>query len=536
MANLGFANLIRSLLNYVRLPTKTLSIIGLALASIIIAAGLAVWTWFDFADVLADAETIDLSTVMAMDAVARNSLQAVDGVLESVVDTIDKDGIGNLAAESENLERFARRLPGLGTIYIADNAGNLVAAVPPLRTPINVGDREWFRILRDEKREPRVVHALKRFSYVGHVQRGDAAGNLFFPVARSIRGPDGTFVGAVQVGVEVAYIAHVFKALDAGFRLDVRSEAKLGIYRTKDGSVVAAFPVTEALLAETVSTSPYFSLLAKLEGQSWTGWVRDGDERHLVSARSVRGWPLIVSVSLPESEVYSVAWTRLLWHSVVAALMIATLSLLAVIANRQARREAMLTAELEHRVKNTLSVVATVVERARTDTKSIDEYVSSLRARIQSMAGTETLLTQTRGRGVSLADLVRTELRPYATGTNTSVDGPPVYLLPVASHALAMVLHELVTNAAKYGALSLPAGHVAVLWRRTADQSSAPVLRIEWKETEGPQVAAPGREGYGSSVIRDLLAYEIDGRVDLVFESDGVRCTIELPANAQTVG
>ena len=401
---------------------------------------------------------------------------------------------------------------------------------------MNVSDREWFRSLQDEKVEPQVGQAFRNFPYVGRAIRGDTVGNLFFPVARAIRGLDGAFVGAVQVGVEVGYLADLFRAVDSGFRsLDVRSAAKLGMYRTKDGSVVAAFPVTEMLPDEMVATSPYFSLLASSEGQSWTGWTRDSGEKRLVSARSLRGWPLIVSVSLPESEVYQLAWNRFLWRSIVAAISIAALSLIAVLVNRQARREAVLTAELDHRVKNTLAVVATVIERAREDFKSIDDFASSLRSRIQSMAGTQTLLSQSRERGVSLADLVRTELRPYAAGTNTNVDGPAVYLLPAPSHALAMVLHELATNAAKYGALSQPGGHVSVRWMQMADPSSAPMLRIEWKETGGPQVAAPAREGYGSSVIRDLLVYEMAGKVDLVFESDGVSCTIELPANAETV-
>ena len=441
------------------------------------------------------------------------------------------------AHASIGLERYARRLPGTGTIYAADSGGNVVAAVPSLRAPINVSDRDWFKSLKDEKVEPLSGQAFRNFPYVGRALRGDTATNLFFPVARAIWGPDGAFVGAVQVGIEVAYFADVFRALDRGYRsLDVRSEAKLGMYRTKDGSVIAAFPVTEAIVAETVATSPYFTLLTGSEGQSWTGWTRDSGERHLVSARSLRGWPLIVSVSLPESEVYSLAWTRLLWRSVVVAITIAALSLIAVLVNRQARREAVLMAELEHRTENTLAVVATVIERAREDTKSIDDFVTSLRSRIQSIAGTETLLSQSRGQGVSLPDLVRTELRPYATGTNTSVDGPPVYLLPAPSRALAMVLHELTTNAAKYGALSQSGGHVSVRWRQTAELSSAPMLRIEWKETGGPQVSAPTREGYGSSVIRDLLAFEMAGRVDLVFEADGVNCTIELPANAEIVG
>jgi two-component sensor histidine kinase len=90
-----------------------------------------------------------------------------------------------------------------------------------------------------------------------------------------------------------------------------------------------------------------------------------------------------------------------------------------------------------------------------------------------------------------------------------------------------MVIHELATNAAKYGALSRAGGHVSVRWAQTGD-----VLRIEWKETGGPRVEAPARQGYGSTLIRDLLTYEIGGSVDLEFETDGVRCTIQLPAPA----
>jgi two-component sensor histidine kinase len=502
-----------------------LSIIGLFLASTIIVAGLAAWTWSDFSDVLADAETIVSSTSRAMDDVARSSLQAVDGVLESVVGRIDTVGIGNLATASErkNLERFARRLPGTGVIYVTDVAGDVVASVPPLQSPINLSNREWFRSLRDEQAQ----------HHIGRAQKENPRDNLFFPVARSILGPHGAFVGTVEVGVKVAYFANVFQALDAGFRLDVRSEAKLGLYRTKDGSVVASFPMTEDHVGETVATSPYFSLLANSEGQSWMGWVRKGGEQRLVSARSLRGWPLIVSIGLPKSEVYAVAWSRLFWRSLVATMAIVALSLLAVIVNRQAKREAVLMAELEHRVKNTLAVVATVIERTREDTRSIDEFLSSLRGRIQSIARTQDLLDQSRYCSTSLADLVRTELRPYATATNTEIDGPGINLMPAASHAVAMVLHELATNAAKYGALSRPAGHVSVQWRLTSNPS--PMLRIEWKETGGPQVAAPAREGYGSSVIRDLLGFELSGRTDLVFAADGVRCTIEFPANVQTV-
>lgn len=90
-----------------------------------------------------------------------------------------------------------------------------------------------------------------------------------------------------------------------------------------------------------------------------------------------------------------------------------------------------------------------------------------------------------------------------------------------------MTLHELATNAAKYGALSQPGGHVLVRWTLAGVQAAA--LTIWWEERGGPEVAPPARLGYGSEVIRELVAYELGGTVDLVFARDGVRCSIELP-------
>jgi hypothetical protein len=142
-----------------------------------------------------------------------------------------------------------------------------VAAVPSLRSSINVSDREWFKGFKDGKAE----------RHVGRAAEGKTDHGLFFPVARAIRGSDGAFIGAVQVGVGVTYFAQLFRSLDVGFSsLHVRSDAKLGVYLTKDGALVARFPITEALLEETIATSPYFSSLANTEGASWTGWTRVG--------------------------------------------------------------------------------------------------------------------------------------------------------------------------------------------------------------------------------------------------------------------
>jgi two-component sensor histidine kinase len=177
-----------------------------------------------------------------------------------------------------------------------------------------------------------------------------------------------------------------------------------------------------------------------------------------------------------------------------------------------------------------LAVVTAVIERAREDTQSKEQFVASLRGRIHSMASAQALLSESRWRGVNLSSLIGAELAPYATTTNTTLNGPAVHLRPEATHAVAMVMHELATNPAKYGALSQPDGQVAVRWRLTVKPPADGVLEIHWEETGGPEVADPDRQGYGSGVIRDLLSYELGGKVDLRFARGGVRCSIELPA------
>ena len=145
------------------------------------------------------------------------------------------------------------------------------------------------------------------------------------------------------------------------------------------------------------------------------------------------------------------------------------------------------------------------------------------------MANAHALLSRGRWLGVHLADLVRRELAPWVGEGNAIVEGPDIVLTADATQSLAMVLHELVTNAAKYGALSTPRGHVCVRWDRQVNGGSSAGLIVEWREVGGPPVVAPSRSGYGTSVIEDLIPYELGGSVDLSFAADGVRCRIAIP-------
>jgi PAS domain S-box-containing protein len=188
-----------------------------------------------------------------------------------------------------------------------------------------------------------------------------------------------------------------------------------------------------------------------------------------------------------------------------------------------------LISELDHRVKNVLAVVSAVASRTQETSTSMDGFVVALNGRIKSMANTHELLSYRRWRGIPLNELVRRELAPYAAANNTQIDGPVVVLSAEAGQALAMVFHELATNAAKFGAVSTRTGRVAVCWCRRPNGQAEDRLCIRWEESGGPTVAEPTRFGYGTRVVRHMVPYELGGTVDLVHAPEGVRCEIELP-------
>jgi PAS domain S-box-containing protein len=196
---------------------------------------------------------------------------------------------------------------------------------------------------------------------------------------------------------------------------------------------------------------------------------------------------------------------------------------------RAEERQDLLIAELDHRVKNVLARVAVVAMQTRQGSDSMAEFVKALDGRIQSMAAAHSLLSQSRWQGVGLNDLVRHQLAPYATDANTMISGPNIMLTAAATQAVATVLHELATNAAKYGALSTPVGRVSVSWDRTTNGDTADNLKIVWHEIGGPPVGASSQPGFGTSLIRDLIPHELGGTVHLDFYRDGAHCTIEFP-------
>ena len=196
---------------------------------------------------------------------------------------------------------------------------------------------------------------------------------------------------------------------------------------------------------------------------------------------------------------------------------------------RAEKHQRALNAELDHRVKNVLATVCAIISQTQEASNSHADFLSGLDRRITSLARTHELLSHSNWRGVQLAEIVRCELAPYAAG-NSEIGGPSVMLKPEATQAVAMVLHELSTNAAKYGAFSNRTGRVQLRWWWPQNGSHGP-LAIEWQESHGPPVSAPSQSGYGTSIICDLVPYELGGAADLAFAADGIRCRLEIPAS-----
>jgi two-component sensor histidine kinase len=240
--------------------------------------------------------------------------------------------------------------------------------------------------------------------------------------------------------------------------------------------------------------------------------------------------PHLVMGSLFDNIRFSEGWYLARVYALFAgsSLLVVLLTETLLLHRRYEQHQRQLIAELDHRVKNVLAQVDAAITSTSEGNRSIKDFTRSVRGRIHSMAAAHTLLSESSWHSVYLDNLVLAELAPYATDTNVKITGTDVMLSSAETQALAKVLHELATNAAKYGALSIPCGEVSVSWDRKPNGQSA-LLILEWRELGGPPVASKNQSSYGTDLIRNLIPYELGGTVDLAFVKEGVNCRIEFP-------
>lgn len=192
------------------------------------------------------------------------------------------------------------------------------------------------------------------------------------------------------------------------------------------------------------------------------------------------------------------------------------------------KQQLLLMGELDHRVKNTLALVLSICKRTASTEETVEGFQVAFSGRIQALAATHNLLADRNWSSISIAEVVSAELDPFVSSAQARlrVEGLEIQLLPRAAIALGLVIHELATNAVKYGALSNEAGRVIVNVSKNPDDAW---LGIEWLESGGPAVRAPSKRGFGQTVITRSMQYMASGGAEIEYPETGVRCRIRVP-------
>lgn len=363
-------------------------------------------------------------------------------------------------------------------------------------------------------REQRAVHGGEAVA-----ERPDGTRVPFAAYPTPLRDPAGTVVGALNVLVDISGL----KATEAAL---ADSEARLRrVFDTtpecikvvaSDGTLLRMNPaglgMVEAETPSEVEGRSVFSLVAPEDLASWQA------NHARVCAGEAVSWEFAI-VGLRGGR------RRMETHAAPLPLPDGGVAQLAITRDVTGRREAeqqqaMLAGEVDHRAKNVLAVALSVIRLTRADDPRL--FAEAVEGRIAALAHAHTLLADEHWIGAELRSVAETELAPYLAARCAASGGPPVFLAPGAVQPVSMVLHELATNAAKFGALSRPGGHLELSWTVQPDGA----LRLVWQESGGPPVAAEGPPGFGSKLIEAMVSAQLSGTVRREWRSEGLRCEI----------
>ena len=191
----------------------------------------------------------------------------------------------------------------------------------------------------------------------------------------------------------------------------------------------------------------------------------------------------------------------------------------------------LLMREITHRSKNLLAVIQAMARQSKQGSRTVDDFEVRFSGRLQALAAAHDLLVQRDWHGVGVAELVRSQLGHYLDrqASQIVIKGDNLVVTPEAAQNIGLAVHELSTNAAKYGALSVAEGQVTVAWGWVADGSAGPLFRMHWIEAGGPGVVPPAQKGFGQIVLEQLAARALRGEAELHFEPGGVRWVIDVP-------
>ncbi|PIT01860.1 chemotaxis protein CheY [Bradyrhizobium nitroreducens] len=194
---------------------------------------------------------------------------------------------------------------------------------------------------------------------------------------------------------------------------------------------------------------------------------------------------------------------------------------------RAEERQNLLAREVDHRAKNALALAQSIVRLTRAD--EVKAYVNAVEGRINALARVHTILSLSGWQGAELSRLIDEELAPYSLGGQIVLAGPEVQLLPTTAQTLALALHELFTNSAKYGALSTRSGRLAIRW-----QVENQLLTLSWEESGGPLVMTPKSRGFGTRSLLASVESQLGGQAQFDWRAEGLLCRLEVPLTRKT--
>ncbi|GAB4473355.1 MAG: CHASE domain-containing protein [Erythrobacter tepidarius] len=310
------------------------------------------------------------------------------------------------------------------------------------------------------------------------------------------------------------------------------------------GFVYAPFRAREFLDSAIDTTRSDEFGVRLYDGEAGTGHllvtrsIADAGDKQVEEQVTIANRKLLLVVESADREVLSpLSMVTLLFGLALASLLMLLARLLTQQAYEDQARLAFfeeqhsirnsLTRELNHRVKNTLANVLSILSLTRRRTKDLDSFADSLEGRIRALSATHDLLTVTDWGTTPVHAVIEAELQHFRIDFDDAIllEGPPLELAPNDALSFGLAMHELATNAAKYGALSTPGGRVTIRWKMAGEH----LAEVEWRETGGPPVAAERRRGFGTELIEKIVAHELRQPVVLDFRPKGVVCRLRVP-------
>jgi two-component sensor histidine kinase len=470
---------------------------------------------------------------------------------------------------NDYMVRIGGRLPQFAGIAVLDGSGVIKCRQEPTGLGVSLADRAY------------VKDSLAGKFAVGLYSVGRVSKRVVLPVSVPIIDDGGKVIGVVAASLDLKWLDR--KVNERSFAVDSNLTVA-----DSNGVILARHPDPERFVGKSIPQQ-YLHLVESERPGTLELTSQDGTRRILAYFPPSKAQPgLYVSAGISTAEEYASVNTALYYGAAVTAaaslvaLLLATLTarysirrpvdrllrtveawrtddgsartgmspeqgefgllgfaidsymdeLIAARGQKQRDEEQrkVLTQELDHRVKNLLATVQSVARQSFKSTEVGSAALESFNQRLAAMGEAHALLMRDGWQSASLFDIVRTSIGPFDVSepSRFKVAGPDLVMHSRAALALGMALHELCTNAAKYGALKSDDGRVDIRWQ-TVEQEAGSALVFHWREFDGPAVVPPERSGFGSTMIERMLARQLEGLVEVRYESDGLRFQLKVP-------